>query len=92
MEPVVYQLEDEFHAELLPGEFASYETAVQEVRRIVAMPFGMRPNSPPCSDAAQCQRDYVARKYRIDPTGQWHFVEDVLVATSTAAGVTWHVD
>lgn len=91
METLVYQLEDEFHCESLPGEFSSYEEALEEIKRIVALPFGVRPNNPPSTTGIQCQRDYIINKYSASASGELQFVEQVHVATSTATGVTWHV-
>ena len=91
MDTFTYQLEDEFHAELLPGDFSSYEAAPQEVRRVAELPFGVPPNCPPCTRGKECERDYVIKKYVITAPGEWRFVEQTEIATATAAGVSWHV-
>ncbi len=56
---IVFQIEDDFHAEPDKDRYESLEAAVTELRRRAAIPFGQDPNIPPCSSSATCCRDWV---------------------------------
>jgi hypothetical protein len=90
METFIFQVEDEFHAELLEGVFSTHESALAEVRRVCEVPFGVAPNCPPCTNWRECHRDYVIKKYRVTPKGEWELLEELPVATTASSGVTWH--
>ena len=67
---IVFQIEDDFHAEPDEGRYESLEAAVSELRRRAEMPFGMAPNVPPCSSSAMCCRDWVVHEYE-DSVTPW---------------------
>ena len=86
---VIFQLEDEFHAEAVGEAFSSFEAALTALREVLALPFSERPHSPPCTNWRGCQRDWVINKYRVVSDERWELVEQTYVAASTANGVEW---
>lgn len=56
-------IEDEFHDEPMEGEFDSFETALAEVRRLAALPWGEPPNQAPCRGWTTCGRHYEIVEY-----------------------------
>jgi hypothetical protein len=54
----VFSIEDEIHAEHL-GEFASFDEAVAEPRRLANIPWDRAPNVAPCTSWKTCGREYV---------------------------------
>lgn len=84
---VKFRIEDDFHAELI-GEFDRFEDAVDELRRIASIPWGVTPNRPPCRNSANCQRDYIVIQYDITAT-PWRVIERLPALEMTAQGTSW---
>ena len=85
-----FALFDEAHSEMSPRRdtFGSFDDALAEVRRRVAVPWDQYPNRAPCRGWATCGRDYVIREYHTG-TEPWTFVRAVPVVWLSAAGITW---
>ncbi|MFZ5858664.1 MAG: hypothetical protein ACOYZ6_17685 [Chloroflexota bacterium] len=54
---------DDLHAEVLSGEFDTFDAALMELRKIAKIPFGDEPNNPPCANWAHCAREYYVHQY-----------------------------
>jgi hypothetical protein len=53
-----FRIVDEIHDEPAEGEFATFATALAEVRRLVSIPWGEEPNVAPCQSWRTCGRHY----------------------------------
>jgi hypothetical protein len=58
----MFVIEDERHAET-HGEFASFDEAIAELKRIATIPWDEAPNRTPCSSWRTCGREYVVVEY-----------------------------
>jgi len=57
-------IEDDFHAEWM-GQFDSRSDAVQELRRLAALPWNVDPNRETCTNWANCSREYYLIEFDI---------------------------
>ena len=55
----MYFIEDELHAEMHPGEFATLPDAVAVLRHLATVPWDSEPNRAPCQNWRKCGRKYV---------------------------------
>jgi hypothetical protein len=87
----VFVIEDELHADEL-GQFASFEQAVAEIRRIALVPWGTPPNIVPCAGGmTSCERHYEIREFdsRAKP---WKMTQRIDAARIEANGERWVAD
>jgi hypothetical protein len=85
----VFTIEDDQHADPIEGEFASFEAALDELKRIAALPFGAEPNLPPCTNWANCRRYYVILETDQSTTPYWTTVKRTSVLEITKSGAQW---
>jgi len=54
----MFWIEDDFHADVLQDGFETFDSALDALRLIAAIPFGEPPNCPPCTNWKECVRQY----------------------------------
>lgn len=59
----VFVIEDELHDEWCGDYFASYEEAIEELKRLAALPWDEEPNQAPCTSWKTCGRLYEIIEY-----------------------------
>lgn len=84
----IFKIEDAQHAEPLAGEYPTFESALEELKRLAAIPWNMPPNRCPCTGWGSCQRDYEVTEYDVRST-PWNERSRVRVLTVSAEGVVW---
>ena len=87
MTPSVFLVHDNVHSELSP-EFDSWNTAMEEVCRLAAIPWNEKPNRAPCREWRECGRVYAITEYADDAVPR-EFVRNTPIAMLSAAGVRW---
>jgi hypothetical protein len=55
----MFNIEDELHDERMEGEFATFDGAVTELKRLAQLPWDQPPNLAPCTSWKTCGRKYV---------------------------------
>jgi hypothetical protein len=84
----MFVIEDERHAELQEGEFASLDEAVAELQRRAALPWDERPNVAPCTGWRACGRTYEVVEY--DTSARpWKELRRFPYLEVTSAGAKW---
>lgn len=53
----VYTINDQLHDESL-GKYETLEQAQDELQKLAKIPWGTKPNIPPCTKGLACARDY----------------------------------
>lgn len=82
----VFEVEDEFHGDLMES-FENYNEALTYLERIVQAPWGTDPNDPPCGNMS-CERSYVITEY--ESTGKQSLkVGQRAAVLVSAEGVVW---
>jgi hypothetical protein len=84
----MFMIEDDFHAELVGEKLETFEAALLAVRQIAALPFGEKPNAPPCTHWENCQRDYHILEYDDSQTA-WQLIRRVEICSVSATGIEW---
>jgi len=84
----VFKIDDDFHAELQEGEFASFDDAMAEVRRRAELPWNEAPNVAPCTGWRGCGRRYEIVEYD-GSSSPWREIARTAVVEVSAAGVRW---
>lgn len=84
----VFKIEDERHAEPLPGEFSSLAAAAVELRRLAALPWNQVPNVAPCTNWRTCGRKYEVVEYDVS-TRPWKELNRVTALEVSAEGIKW---
>jgi len=59
----MFIIEDERHAELLPGEYPNRDEAIQKLRQLAEIPWNQKPNCAPCASWKTCGRAYELIEY-----------------------------
>jgi hypothetical protein len=80
-------IEDERHAEP-QGRFASFQQAIDELKRRAAIPWDEDPNRAPCMNWQTCGRSYALIEYD-DSVLPWKELRRVAVLEVSEAGVKW---
>jgi len=84
----VFKIEDERHAEPLPGEFSSLAAAAVELRRLSTLPWDQVPNVAPCTNWRTCGRTYEVVEYDVSAR-PWKELNRVTAFEVGAEGVKW---
>jgi hypothetical protein len=84
----MFIIEDDFHAEFIGEKFDTFDSAILELRKISAVPFGNIPNKPPCVDWQNCQRDYQIVEYD-DTQTPWKLIAKTQVLNISASKSVW---
>jgi hypothetical protein len=84
----MFWIEDDFHADVLRDGFATFDSALEELRRMAAMPFGEAPNCPPCTNWNDCVREYHIVEYGNSEKPFDQLINCKVVEVS-ATGTTW---
>jgi hypothetical protein len=84
----MFKIEDELHAEPQPGEFASFEAAVEELRLRAQLPWDEEPNVAPCTSWRNCGRNYHVVEYD-DSARPWKEISRTSVLEVRAQGARW---
>jgi hypothetical protein len=84
----VFKIEDEWHAELQAGEFASLGAAAEELRRLAEIPWDQAPNAAPCTSWRTCGRRYEVVEYdtSVEP---WRQIRRLPVLEIDSKGTRW---
>lgn len=85
----MFIIEDDFHAEFISEKFDSFEAAYKELQSVADIPFGVKPNNPPCTSWRNCLRDYHILEYD-DSVVPWKRLSDIKVLEVSATGIVWH--
>ncbi len=84
----MFVIEDERHAELQDGKFASLAEAIEELKRRAAIPWNEEPNIAPCTSWRTCGRTYEVVEY--DTTSAlWKQIQRQALLEVTAEGTKW---
>lgn len=84
----LFKIDDEFHADLLDGDFPSFEAALAQVRRLAALPWDSEPNQALCINWQDCGRLYQIVEY--DTAGPyWTEIKETPVVEISRQGVIW---
>ncbi len=86
----IFVIEDDLHAELC-GEFATFEAALEELRRRAGIPWNVPPNQCPCTSWRTCARDYVVIEYN-NASVPWRQVKTTPALAVSADGAHWDID
>ena len=84
----MFIIEDEWHAEIQDGQFATRQDAIAELKRRAAIPWDERPNQAPCVSWRTCGRRYVLIEYDGSQI-PWRELSRVDVLDISAAEVRW---
>lgn len=84
----MFRIEDDFHSDVLPGRYETFESALEELCRIAVIPFGDAPNRPPCSNGMDCVREYHIVECDHPEKSSDQRINCKILEIS-AAGVTW---
>mgnify|MGYP003386577558 CR=1 FL=1 len=84
----LYKIDDEFHADLLAGDYASFEAALAEIHRVAALPWDSEPNQAPCINWRNCGRLYQIVEYETSGP-YWVEIREVPVMGISHEGVVW---
>jgi len=87
----MFKIEDERHAELQVGEFATFDDAVAELRRRAHLPWDQQPNVAPCTNWRNCGRYYEVIEYD-DSVRPWQELSRTLVLEVDAQGARWSAE
>jgi hypothetical protein len=82
-----YIIEDELHCEFV-GKYETFDQAQAELHRLAGLPWGERPNLPPCGTGANCCREYILREYETS-SEPWTLIREHAGFRIDAAGVVW---
>jgi hypothetical protein len=85
----MYIIYDDLHAEIISEKLDSFEAAKAELHRIFDIPFGEKPNTPPCTGWQQCQRDYHIVEYD-DTQAPWKLLSDTRALELSKTVIKWH--
>jgi hypothetical protein len=86
----MFIIEDDFHAEHLPGKYATLPEAAAALNALARVPWGEGLNLPPCKTGPDCTRTYVIIEY--DPrTVPWRTVQTLPGFNISAEGITWRL-
>ena len=83
----MFVIEDEWHAEQV-GEFSTREQAINELRRLAAVPWDQTPNHAPCTNCEACGRRYEMIEYDAT-TVPWRELERTPALEVSTSGVSW---
>jgi hypothetical protein len=86
---IVFVIEDEGHSEWLPGEFASFDDALSEVRRLAAVPWNTPPNQAPCTGWEGCGRDWTILEFDRTTEPHWTELDRTPIVEIRKARVRW---
>jgi hypothetical protein len=84
----VVLIQDDRHSELQKTEYASFQEAVEELRRRAAIPWNEPRNRCPCT--ANCGREYAVREFEKVEPPPWKSLRKTVVVKVTRAGVVWN--
>lgn len=87
-----FRIEDELHAEPMDGEFESFETALAEVKRLAAFPWGQPPNLAPCQSWKTCGRHYEIVEYDASTQPYWTERSRTSVLEVRSGGLKWDLE
>jgi hypothetical protein len=84
----MFIIEDDFHTEFIGEKFNTFDSAILELQRISTIPFSSPPNTPPCVDWQNCQRDYQIVEYD-DTQTPWKLIAKTQVLHISASKIMW---
>jgi hypothetical protein len=87
----VILIQDDMHAELQKTEYASFQQAVEELKRRAAIPWNEPPNRCPCLGGT-CGRAYALREFERAEPPPWKSLRKAIVVKVNRAGVVWNPD
>ncbi len=58
---IEFTIEDDFHCDF-HGKFETYEQGIEELKRLLTIPYGTEPNIAPCMSHETCQVNWVLSK------------------------------
>jgi hypothetical protein len=83
----MFMIEDEVHAEP-QGQFATFDAALEELRRRAEIVWDQPPNLAPCTSWRTCGRKYKIIEYDASHR-PWHEVRRIPALEISAKEVTW---
>ena len=84
----MFKIEDDIHSEPQDGEFASFEEALAELRRLAELPWDTQPNVAPCAEWRDCGRRYEIVEYD-NSSLPWQELQRTEVLEVSARGIRW---
>jgi hypothetical protein len=87
MPATMWIIEDESHAEHI-GDFPTREEALNELRRLAALPWDQPPNVAPCMSWRTCGRRYGLLEYDSAAT-PWRELQREPMLEVSQAGASW---
>jgi hypothetical protein len=84
----MFKIEDEIHAELQEGDFASFDKALEELKRRAIIPWDEKPNRCPCKSWRTCERKYQIIEYD-SATIPWREIQRKDVLSISEKGTEW---
>lgn len=86
----MYIIYDELHAEFISEKFDTFGTAISELQRISEIPFGEKPNKPPCRGWRHCERVFHIHEYE-DSHLPWELLSNTKVLQISASEIKWYI-
>ncbi|RYX84415.1 hypothetical protein EON83_09820 [bacterium] len=86
----MFCIEDDAHCEIEYG-YTTFDSAIAEIRRRVALPWSESPNCAPCVSWLTCGRDYIIQEYD-NTTTPYTWGQRTSVVSIDATGVKWQAD
>ena len=83
----MWRIEDELHAESA-GDYATQESALEELRRRSALAWDVEPNVAPCTNWRKCGRRYEVVEYDTKER-PWREVQRFHVLDISSGGINW---
>lgn len=91
--PKLFKIDDEFHADLLDGDYPTFEVALAEARILATLPWDSVPNQTPCQNWRNCGRFWEIVEFEATDTADmstWDEIQRTPVLEISQAGVVWH--
>lgn len=86
----IYIIEDQMHAERL-GKYGSLSLAIKELKHLSSLSFETSPNKCPCSNSADCSREYEIIEYNTE-SEPWRELRRFGTLEISKNGVCWRID
>ena len=84
----MFVIEDDRHAEIQDGTFATLRDAISELERRARIPWDEDPNRAPCQSWRTCGRLYAVIEYD-DSASPWSELSRSYLLEVSAFGATW---
>jgi hypothetical protein len=86
----VILIQDDRHSELQKTEYASFQEAIDELKRRTRIPSTEPPNRAPCASWRKCGREYALREFEKCDPPPWRSLRYAFVVKVSPDGVAWN--